>query len=274
MVPGRLLALLTGLAAALSAAFVFAPQPLAASTPGGGFADQPSLIAYLRNAFVGYWAAGSRGFAPPMQRAVDYWFRYHVAKAGVAALLLGVLVALSVLLFKTYLRADVGGLGRAAIASATAVAATLAFCAAALVAANIQGAVAPFSSLISMLPAAKTDGRFGATLDQVRQELSHYSSTGGGTSPALRGMVDDFALYHAALAVVGVIGALVLLAMSVWAWRRFARAAGDRRARRAFAALAAGSIVCLLVVVVITAANLTTVAAPAPALLDSFQGGW
>ena len=273
VVPGRLLALLAALAAALGAAFVFAPRLVAASTPGGGFADQPSLVAYLRDAFVGYWGTGSRGFAPPMQRVVDYWFRYHVAKAVIAALLLGVLVTLAVLLGRAYLRADLGGRSRAALASAAAVAATFALCTIALVAANIQGAVAPFSSLISMLPVAEPDGRFTATLDQVRYELAHYSSTGGGTSPALRGMVDDFALYHAALAVIGVVVAVVLLGLSVWAGRRFARAAGDRRARRAFAVLAGASIVSVLAVAVVTAANLTTVAAPAPALLAFFQGG-
>ena len=273
--PGRLLVLLTGLAAALGAAFVFAPQRLvAASTPGGGFADQRGLIAYLRDAFVGYWGTGSRAFAPPMQRVVDYWFRYHVAKAVIAALLLGVLVTLAVLLFRTYLRADLGRRSRAAAASACAVAGTLALCAVALVAANVQGAVAPFSSLISMLPAAEPDARFTTTIDQVRQELTHYSSTNSRTSPALRGVVDDFALYHAALAVVGVTVAAALLGLGVWAWRRFARATGDRRARRAFAVLVAASIVSVLVVAVITAANLTTVAAPAPALLASFQGSW
>jgi UPF0716 family protein affecting phage T7 exclusion len=76
------------------------------------------------------------------------------------------------------------------------------------------------------------------------------------------------------VAVIGVIAALVLLAMSVWAGRRFARAAGDRRARRAFAALVAGLIVSVFVVATITIANMTTVAAPAPALLAAFRGSW
>jgi hypothetical protein len=125
-----------------------------------------------------------------------------------------------------------------------------------------------------MLPAAKPDGPFTATLDQVRQGLAHYSSADSRTSPALKEMVDDFALYHAALAVVAAAVALVLIGMSVLAWHRFARARGDRRARRAFATFGVASIAASLIVIVIAAANLTTVAAPAPALLASFQGGW
>ena len=272
-VPGRTLALLSGLAAALVAAFVSVPRLVAASTRGGGFSDQRSLIASLRDAFVGYWGSDSRSFAPPMQRVVDYWFRYHVAKAVTAALLLWVLIALAVLLCRTYLRAEIGGRGRAAVASGGALAAMLALSAAAVVAANIQGAVAPLASLLSMLPAAKPDGRFTTTLDQVRQGLAHYSSAGSRTSPTLKGMVDDFALYHAALAVVATIVVVVLLGLGVAACRSFVRTAGDRRARRTFAVFALASIATSLAVVVIAAANVSTAAHPAPALLAFFQGG-
>jgi hypothetical protein len=273
-VPGRVPALLAAVTAALGVAFVYAPRLMAASTPGGGFSDQRSLIAYLRNAFVGYWGSGSRSFAPQMQRVVDYWFRYHVAKALIAALLLGVLTTLAVLLWRTYLRAELGPLGRAAAASAWCFTVTLALCSVALLAANIQGAVAPFASLLSMLPAAEPDKQFTATVAQVRLGLAHYSSADGRTSPALRGMVDDFALYHVALFAVAVIVVVALIGISALTWRRFARATGDRRARRAFAGLGVASIVVALAVSVVAAANLSTVADPAPALLALFQGSW
>ena len=272
--PGRILALLVALTAALGAAFVYAPRLVAASTPGGGFSDQRTLIASLRDAFVGYWASGSGGFAPPMRRIIDYWFRYHVAKAVIAALLLGVLVTLAVVPGRTYLRTGFGAWGRSAIGAAWGFAAMLALVSVALVAANIQGAVAPFSSLLSMLPAAKPDPRFTATVSQVRQGLAHYSDAQSRTSPALRGMVDDFALYHAAVVVVLAVVALVLAGLSALAWRRFAGSGGDRPARRAFAACGVASVAVLLVVIVVAGANVTTVAAPAPALLASFQGSW
>ena len=273
-VPGRVLALLAAVAAALGAAFVYAPRLMAASTLGGGFSDQRSLIANLRDAFVGYWGSSSRNFAPQMQRIVDYWFRYHVAKAVIAALLLGVLTVLAVLLWRTYLRADLGALGRSAVASAWGFAAMLTLLSVALLAANIQGAVAPFASLLSMLPAAEPDKQFTATLDQVRSGLAHYSGADDRTSPALQGMVDDFALYHAALVALAAIVAIALIGMSVLAWRRFARVNSDRRARRAFAGLGVASIAVSLAVIVVAAANLSTAADPAPALSAFFQGSW
>jgi hypothetical protein len=247
---------------------------VAASAPGGGFSDQRSLIAYLRDAFVGYWGSGSRNYSPQMQRIVDYWVRYHVAKAVIAALLLGVLSTLAVLLWRSHLRAELGALGRFAVVSAWGFAAMLALFAVAVLAANIQGALAPFSSLLSMLPAAEPDKQFTATLDQVRSGLAHYPSPDGRTSPVLQGMVDDFAFYHAALVAVAAVVMIALIVFSVLAWRRFARVKGDRRARRAFAGLGVATIVVLLGVAVVTAANVSTVADPAPALLASFQGSW
>lgn len=271
--PGRVLAVLTALVAALGIAFVYAPRFVAAAAPGGGFSDQRSLIGALRDAFVGYWGSADRSFAPPMQRIIDYWVVYHVAKAVTAALGLAVLIMLAVVLGRMYLRTGLGVRSSAVVASAWSVTAMLALFSAAVVAANIQGAVAPFSSLLSMLPAAQPDERFTATLDQVRQGLVQYSSADGRTSPALKRMVDDFALYHAVMVVVAVIMALALIALSVRAWKRFCRARGDQRARRAYAAVGAGLLVAALAVIVIGAANATTVAAPAPALLAAFQGG-
>jgi hypothetical protein len=274
--PSRVLALLIALTVGLGAAFVYVPRLAAASAPGGGFADQRALIASVRDAFVGYWNSGGRTSAAPMNRLTDYWLHYHVAKAVIAALLVGVLATLAFELWRMYLRTDLGARARAAIAAAWSLAATLTLCSVALVAANVQGAIAPFSSLISMLPAAKRDGQFASTLDQVKQGLAHYSRTQaqGRTAPALKAMVDDFTLYHAAFVAIATLVALALIGTTVHAWRRFAKAGSHRRARRAFAALALGSTAASLIVITIAAADLTTVAAPAPALLASFQGSW
>src|SRR6185295_15066159 len=105
-----------------------------------------------------------------LERVVDYWFRYHVAKAVIATILLIVLVALGVLLWKAFLRA--GGLGagrRVALASAGVLVTMLAVFSLAMVMANIQGAVAPFASLLPMLTDGPTDGELAGTLDQVTQ---------------------------------------------------------------------------------------------------------
>ena len=78
--------------------------------------------------------------------------------------------------------------------------AVIAVSSAAVVMANIQGAVAPFASLISLLPLGSHDKRLIHTLGQVRQGLAAYPGAGGRTAPALEAMISDFALYHAALA--------------------------------------------------------------------------
>jgi hypothetical protein len=126
-VPGRALAVLGILAAALSAAFVLAPGALAAIWPGGGYAGQGALIAGTRTGFVRYWNSGQQDYPPELERLVDYWFRYHLAKAMIAALLLTVLIMLSARLWRPLLRAGRLAPGRgAALASSGALAAIVA----------------------------------------------------------------------------------------------------------------------------------------------------
>ena len=75
-----------------------------------------------------------------------------MVKAVTAALLLIVLIALGVLLWKAFLRADGVGVGkRTAHASAGALVTMLALFSLAIAMANIQGAAAPFASLLPML---------------------------------------------------------------------------------------------------------------------------
>jgi hypothetical protein len=145
-VPGRALATLAALVAVLAAAFVVAPPRLAASGPAADLADQGHLVAAFRTAVVGYWHSGDRNYPPALQHVVDYWFRFHLIKGGIAALLLIVLGALTVLLWRTFLRADGLGTGsRAALVSAGTAAPMLALSALAVVMANLQGAMAPFA---------------------------------------------------------------------------------------------------------------------------------
>ncbi|MFG2039624.1 hypothetical protein [Dactylosporangium sp. NPDC048998] len=275
-VSGRALATLVALAAVLVAAFVVAPPTLAANRSGGGFADMRHLTEALREAFVEYWRSGDRGFSPGLERVVDHWLRYHVAKAVIAAILLVVLIALGVLLWKAFLRA--GGLGagrRAALASAGVLVTLLALLSLTTVMANVQGAVAPFASLLPMLTDGATDERLADTLAQVRQRLADSQHAGGQTPPALQVMISDFARYHVAMAVVAAIVAVVLIGMSVVLWKRFASTeSSDRRTRRVLGAFGVLSVSLSLLVIVVAVANTTSAADPAPALLAFFDGGW
>jgi hypothetical protein len=266
---------LAALAAVLCAAVVVGPPRLAAGRSDGRLADHRHLTEAFRAAFAGYWRSGDRDLSPGLARVVDYWFRFHVAKASIAAVLLVVLVALGVLLWNAFVRT--GGLGRrrrAALASAGVLVTALAMVSLAVVMANLQGVVAPFASLLPMLMEGAPDGELAPTLAQVRQGLATAPGAGGRTAPALQVMIDDFGLYHVAMAVIGTVVGVVLVVLSVVSWTRFRRtASSDRRARRVWASFGALSVSLLLFAILLVVANVTVAADPAPALLALFDGG-
>ncbi len=275
-VPGRALGTLVALVAGLAAAFVMAPPRLAASGPAGDLADHGHLVAALRTAVLGYWRSGDRTYPPALRRVVDYWFRFHLVKGGIAALLLIVLAALAVLLWRTFLHADdLGRGGRAALGSAGASVAMLALFALAVVMANIQGALAPFASLLPMLMDNTPDASLTGTLAQAREQLAGSHRTSGYASPALDAMVSDLGWYHAVLAVIATVVVVALLGLCVLFWRRFARVgSADRRARRAWGYLGVVSALSSLIVAVLLVANAGVAMDPAPALLGLFNGGF
>jgi lysylphosphatidylglycerol synthetase-like protein (DUF2156 family) len=271
-VSGRALATLAALATALTTAVVVAPPRLAAGGSDRDLADRHHLTESLRAAFVAYWRSGDRDLSPDLQRIVDYWFRFHVAKAIIAAILLVVLVALGVLLWKAFLRA--GGLGparRAALASAGVLVTALTLLSLAAVLANIQGAVAPFASLLPMVTEGAPDAELTGTLDQIRQRLA----AGDRTTPALEMMIGDFVRYHVAFAVIAAIAVVVFIGLSVVWWKKFATTGSpDRRTRRVLGSYGVLSVLLSLVSIASVVANTSTAADSPRALLALFEGGW
>lgn len=149
-----------------------------------------------------------------LARSADWWAAFHGTKAVAAGLLLVALVAAS--------RRSRGVLRGAVLA--------LAGLALVVVLANLQGAFAPVSSLLSMLPG----------------EAARAVLASEGT-PGFAALVDDFAAYHRAMVGLAGVTALVLAVLAV----------RDRRA---------GLGVAAAVLLVVAVANATTVADPAPAL--------
>ncbi|WP_330180251.1 hypothetical protein OHB26_28045 [Nocardia sp. NBC_01503] len=266
--------MLAAVAVGLGFAFVIAPRFVATSWAGGGFADEGSLRDGFRAAFIEYWDSGSAGFTPSLQRVVDYWVRYHVVKAVIAAVLLVVLIALSALLWQAFLRAGGAAAGeRVAFAASGAVASILVVCSMLLVLANIQGAIAPFASLFPMLMGGPGDARLDDTLGQVRLGLTDYH--GGRGAPALDVMVRDFQVYHEVLVVLAPIVAVAALALALYACGRFMKSArDDRRTRRVFGSFGIAATLISVAAIVVTVANTTTVIDPAPSLAALFAGGW
>ncbi|GAA0966321.1 hypothetical protein [Actinocorallia libanotica] len=270
-VPGRALWALTALAAVLIAAFIAAPGVLA----GGGFAGERGLADALRGSFIGYWSSGDRDPSPGLEGVIDYWSRYHLAKGAIAALLLAVLVALGVVLWKAFLNAGGSGKGRKALVPAGLLVTALALVSLLAVMANLQGAAAPFSSLLPMLTDGEPGARLTGVLDQIRAQLAASPDANGDVRPALDAMIDDFARYHAVMAVSAAVVAAALIGLSAVLWRRFAAAEpSGGRTRRVLGSFGALSALLAPAMIVVAAANTTTAADPVPALLAFFEGGW
>ncbi|WP_222869791.1 hypothetical protein [Actinomadura decatromicini] len=213
---------------------------------------------------------------PGLDRVVDYWFRFHLVKGAISALMLGVLIALGIIVWKAFVRADALGAGkRAALVSAGVVVSLGAVFSLAALMANVQGLVAPLSSLMPMLMSGgKADPALTSTLGQVRGQLA-ASPGAGGHSPALDLLIDDFARYHAAMAVTAATVLAVFIALSVALWRRFARTdRSGRRARRVLASFGALTVLLSLALIVVTVANTYTAGHSAPALQAFFNGSW
>ena len=96
---------------------------------------------------------------PSMADLVAQWADYHLLKSAFAFL---VVVALARVL---------GLLGRARplLVGVIAVAATVAWL---VVFANVQGALAPLASVVSLLPSVSTDARYAAALSGLRADLA------------------------------------------------------------------------------------------------------
>jgi hypothetical protein len=259
--PARSAALVASVVAA-AVGFLVAPGPFAAAVSGNQLGGRDQLTDTARKAFAGYWQTGGERFTPDLDRVVDFWAWYHVAKGAFAALLMAALVVFAVRLGRAGLGAG-GRAARVAFTAAGALAATVAFGALAVVMANVQGALAPFASLSTMLP----NSRSSDMMAQIREQVAS-----GDRGPVAQAMLDGYIRYHAVLVVSAAVVAAVLIAVSVVLWRRFAMTA--KPARLVFGSFGVVATVAAMVVLVVLAANASTVADPVPGLLGLFDGSY
>lgn len=273
-VPGRALAALIALAAALVAAFIAAPSALAASGFDGSLGDEQQLTHAFRSAFIDYWRSGGPGLTPDLEQIVEYWQRYHATKVVTAAIVLVVLLMLGGLLWQAFLRAGEVP-RRIGLAVAGAVASMLALVSLLAVMANMQGVMAPYASLMPMLiDGAPADAELAGVLEQARQQLTDAQTSRARTYPALAVMVSENGWYHVVMAVLAPIVAVALIGLSALAWKRFARTRTDCRTRRLLGV--SGTVAALLALpfLVLMAANAGVAADPAPSLLALVNGSF
>jgi hypothetical protein len=253
----------------LAAGFVLAPRALT----GAGPVHEHSLSTATSQAFTAYWQSGRHSYPRALADLVAYWRRYHLVKAGFALALTIALCWLAHILWRSLLRA-----GRlrpatttAAVASGSTVT-TLAFGSALVVTATIQGALAPFSSLVSLLPVGHGNPALTGSVSQIQHDLAEHQAV-PRTSATLGAIIDDFQRYHAVLAAQAAILAVVLIGLSVLLWLR-APIAGRAvpRARALLRLLATAFALLTVIVLVVGAANLSTALNPDPALRLFFGG--
>lgn len=261
----RRIVALTLLVLVLVVAFVVAPRALA----GSPNLDENGLVESMSRAFVVYWNSGGPDFPPDLDALVEHWVRYHLAKAVIAAAALATCLTLGALLRRTAPPPGLGTARQILVAAPKVLVTLLALASLALLAANVQGAVAPLSSLMSMLPVHDPDDALAATLDEIRDQLAHRPDIGARTTPTLEVMIADFARYHLVMAVISVTVTAVLLGLLSASWaaaRR--RSTPGPRTERAIAPL--GALIVSSVVLVVAVANATTAADPVPALSAFF----
>lgn len=273
--PGREIPVLLGLAVALVVLFVIGPPTLAGGTYGRSFVDNGALVDATRTSLVAFWGSGTGELPPALRSAADYWVRYHVVKAVIAALLAAVLLVLALRAWRTLAGPDDLGRGRTvALTVSAAGAAGLAAIVVVVVLVNVQGALAPLSSLLSLLGPGERSGDVAATIDQIRGALSSPAGAPAGPqAAALERIVDDFARYHAVFAALAAAAAAGLVVLARVAVRVRASSPGlPVRARRLLRALGVGSIALALLLAVVCLANVSNATDPEEGLRIFFAG--
>lgn len=242
------------------------PFPLASALSGGRYEDLAALRAGVTNGFVQLWATGDgRG---ELSATADFWARFHVVKATLSTVLL---VVLCILLARAWRAStDAGSRGRRwGLALLGLGASGLAVVSLLVVVANLQGAVAPLSSVLGVLSFADPGGPLEPVVEQARQVVGSGAST-----PAAEVLRADFVRYHAVMAVLGTAVTLALIGGAVVLWRRRTRTAQNQRSwRRVLAAGGTGLPLLASAFALVTAANISTALDPFAALLGFLAGG-
>ncbi|MGL5817690.1 MAG: hypothetical protein ACRCYR_09020 [Phycicoccus sp.] len=241
---------------ALVAATVLLPWPVAAWSAGTGGTGRTS---WPGPSATGWSAAGRTEPCPGdggsgLLEPSRFWGRFHLVEAVLAALLLGMAVTLTA---RCWSAPGAGSTRRrtAAWRAAGVAGGGLAGLALLAVVANVQGAVAPLSSVISFLPTGPEDAAVVAAVGELQSDLA-----AGPRSPVAETLVHDFSVYHAVMAGLGAITAVAMAALVLRPWRRRHRGAGVLL------------VVASLAVALVTAANIGTALDPVPAL-DTFLRG-
>ena len=236
-----------------------------------GYSGESDLVAASESAFVAANVSGPVADSQALAELTAMWREFHLVKAVVAGLLVLALIGLASTVRRQVASADRGRHRRLLLSAYGGVVVWL-LGAITVLLANVQGAVAPFASVASLLPTGQSTGGLARVLSHLRQAV-----TAGPPSPAgdlASQLLGDFTLYHAVFAVLAAVTGGLLTALALRAvWRRWRLRGPDRSPQPTWLAQstlygAAGGIFLLLAL-----ANVSTWVHPAPALLASLGGG-
>lgn len=257
--------LLAWVAVLLTPAVLLVPAGFAALR---GYSGEAELVAAAESAFVRADVSGPVARSAALADLTAVWQEFHLVKAGVAGLLVLALVGLGSRVLR---RMEAAGAGRRRWLLLTAHAGVVVWLLWALTVllANLQGTVAPFASVASLLPGGRATGELGGVLDRLAASVEAGApSAGGGVAGELLG---DFTLYHAVFALLAAMTGVVLTAVALRSLRW--RLRGPGRARPSGWSVqttlfgVAGGVFLLLAV-----ANTSTWLRPVPALVASLGG--
>lgn len=215
-------------------------------------------------AFSQWWLSAAAPLTPNMDAVVTFWGVFHVTKALVTVALVVALALTGAQVWQAYARAS-GRASRAWTAVAGIVGAPLAPLMLLILMANIQGAIAPLSSVMGLVP---MDG----SVREVAQVREHFSA--GTTTAVLDALVSDFRTYHLVVVVTAIILAVVVVCADIALWVLRSRIPRENyRLRRVTATVAIVLPGLAPVFLLLSAINLSTVLDTAPALGAFFAGG-
>ena len=265
---GRRAGVLVAASTLVLVGFVVGPRLLAPLGTAPAFAGPDELAHAAQDGFVAYWLSGDAEVPASLSVVVDYWQRYHLVKAVFAALLAALLIMMAIQSWRAVARprsalrlvASVVGAVAASLGGLVAIT---------LVMANVQGAIAPFASLLPMIVSG-SDPAVTSAMDQARAELGQ--GAGAATPEALAAMVHGVTVFHVVLAVLATAVGLGLVSGAVILWRR--RRSAPPSARRVLTGLSVAAVVGSLAFLVLALANVSTAARPAAALLALLAGSW
>lgn len=247
----------------LFVAFFVLPGAVASWSSSDGITTG-NLAERVGAAFSQWWLSAAAPLSPSMEAVVTFWGVFHVTKALVALALVVALVLTGEQVWRAYARTP-GRASRAWIAVVGIVGAPLTPLMLLILMANVQGAIAPLSSVMGLLP---MDG----SVQEVAQVQEQFSA--GTTTPVLDTLVSDFRTYHLVVVVTAIVLAAVVVCadIALWIWRwRIPR--DNHRLRRVTATVAILLPGLAPVFLLLSVINLSTVLDTAPALGAFFGGG-